>query len=113
MPELLSKVLEEGVYFLLFFQFHNVDHVAKGVGKGCQIDLLVQTPKTAYVVEVKRRKEIGPEIEREVQSRMDRLPLRKGMSKRPALVYDGILDPVVEGSGFFSAIVSGRKLLGL
>ena len=93
--------------------YRNVRSDRKGVGKGCQIDLLVQTPKTAYVVEVKRRKEIGPEIEREVQSRMDRLPLRKGMSKRPALVYDGILDPVVEGSGFFSAIVSGRKLLGL
>ena len=44
---------------------------------------------------------------------MKRLPLRAGMSKRPVLVYDGQLDPVVEGSGFFAAIVSGRKLLGL
>ena len=74
---------------------------------------MVQTPKTAYVVEVKRRGEIGPEIEEEVRERMKRLPLRAGMSKRPVLVYDGQLDPVVEGSGFFAALVSGRKLLGL
>ena len=74
---------------------------------------MVQTPKTAYVVEVKRRGEIGPEIEEEVRERMKRLPLRTGMSKRPVLVYDGQLDPVVEGSGFFAALVSGRKLLGL
>ena len=44
---------------------------------------------------------------------MKRLPLRKGMSKRPVLIYDGELDPEVEGSGYFSAIISGRKLLGL
>ena len=48
----------------------------------------------------------------EVRERMKRLPLRPGMSKRPVLVYDGQLDPVVEGSGFFAAIVSGRRLLG-
>ena len=73
----------------------------------------MQTPKTAYVVEVKRCGEIGPEIEVEVRNRMKRLPLRPGMSKRPVLVYDGHISPVVEGSGFFAAIVSGRRLLGL
>ena len=93
--------------------YRNTRSDKKGVRKGCQIDLLVQTPRTAYVVEVKRRNEIGPEIEDEVMERMKRLPLRKGMSKRPALVYDGHLAPVVEASGFFSAIVSGRKLLGI
>ena len=52
-------------------------------------------------------------LEDEVAERMKRLPLRAGMSKRPVLVYDGHLDPVVEGSGFFAAVVSGRRLLGL
>lgn len=84
-----------------------------GDTRGCQIDLLVQTPRTAYVVEVKRQNEIGPEIEGEVWDRMSRLPLRKGMSKRPVLVYDGHLSPSVEGDGFFAAVVSGRKLLGI
>ena len=93
--------------------YRNVRKGRNGAGRGCQIDLLVQTPKTAYVVEVKRRNEIGPEIEDEVRERMKRLPLRGGMSKRPVLVYDGHLNPVVEGDGFFAATVSGRRLLGL
>ena len=93
--------------------YRNVRKDRNGRSRGCQIDLLVQTPKTAYVVEVKRCCEIGPEIEDEVRNRMKRLPLRPGMSKRPVLVYDGHLDPVVEASGFFAAIVSGRRLLGL
>ncbi len=93
--------------------YRNFRKDRNGKTRGCQIDLLIQTPKTAYVVEVKRRGEIGPEIEEEVRERMKRLPLRTGMSKRPVLVYDGQLDPVVEGSGFFAALVSGRKLLGL
>ena len=93
--------------------YRNIRKDRNGGASGCQIDLLAQTPKTAYVVEVKRCLEIGPEIEDEVRERMKRLPLRRGMSKRPVLVYDGHLDPVVEGSGFFAAIVSGRRLLGI
>ena len=56
---------------------------------------------------------IGAEIEDEVVERMRRLPLRKGMSKRPVLVYDGELDPLVEADGFFSALISSRQLLGI
>ena len=93
--------------------YRNVRKTRNGDSKGCQIDLLVQTPRTAYVVEIKRRNEIGPEIEDEVSERMRRLPLRSGMSRRPVLVYDGHVDPAVESSGFFSAIISGRRLLGL
>ena len=84
-----------------------------GKGIGCQIDLLVQTPRAAYVVEIKRRNEIGAEIEKEVAERMKRLPLRRGMSKRPVLVCDGHVDPAVEADGFFSAIIQGRRLLGI
>ena len=84
-----------------------------GEKHGCQIDLLVQTARTAYVVEVKRKKSIGVEIEDEVESKIKRLPLRKGVSARPVLVYDGELDGAVEGNGYFEAIVPARKLLGL
>ena len=82
-------------------------------GGCCQIDLLVQTPRTAYVVEIKRRREIGVEVEREVAEKVRRLPIRKGISVRTALVYDGDLDPAVESLGFFDALISSRKLLGL
>ena len=83
-----------------------------GTGNGCQIDLLIQTPRTAYVVEVKRRREIGPEIIGEVERKIKRLPLRKGMTPRPVLVYDGELHPAVEATGFFDAVVPAQKLLG-
>ena len=74
---------------------------------------LSRASETAYVVEVKRRQKIGMEVEEEVAERMRRLPLRKGMSKRPVLVYEGELDPAVEADGFFSAIISARQLLGI
>jgi len=73
--------------------------------------LLIQTPRTAYVVEVKRRKWIGEEIEREVEDKIRRIPLRPGISARPVLVYDGELDPVVEGNGYFDAIIPASKLI--
>ena len=73
---------------------------------------LIQTPRTAYVVEVKRRREIGPEVIEEVERKIKRLPLRKGMTPRPVLVYDGELHPAVEATGFFDAVVPACKLLG-
>ena len=84
-----------------------------GKKAGCQIDLLIQTARTAYAVEIKRQKEIGPEIEDEVRRKIARLPLRSGMTPRPVLVYDGNLAPSVEGAGFFDAIIPARKMLGI
>ena len=82
-------------------------------GNGCQIDLLIQTPRTAYVVEIKRRREIGIEVIDEVERKIKRLPLRKGMSSRPVLVFDGELHPAVEASGYFDAAIPFCRLLGL
>ena len=84
-----------------------------GMGNSTVESAAVQTPRAAYVVEIKRRNEIGAEIEKEVAERMKRLPLRRGMSKRPVLVCDGHVDPAVEADGFFSAIIQGRRLLGI
>jgi len=80
--------------------------------RGCQIDLLIQTRRTAYVVEIKRKSFIGEDIEQEVEEKIRRLPLRAGVSPRPVLVYDGELDPVVEGNGYFDAIIPAAKLIG-
>ena len=82
-------------------------------GKGVQIDLLVQTACAAYVVEIKRMKHIGSEIEDDVREKIRRLPLREGVSARPVLVYDGELAPIVSGRGYFDAIIPARKLVGL
>lgn len=80
-------------------------------GEGCQIDLLVQTESSAYVVEIKRRREIPASIVDEVQAKIDRLPLRRGLSVRTALVYDGELAPSVVRRGWFDFLVPATALL--
>lgn len=93
--------------------YRNARAVRGSDRKGVQIDLLVQTACSAYVVEIKRMKRIGSEIEDEMREKIRRLPLREGMSARPVLVYDGELAPVVSGRGYFDAIIPARKLIGL
>ena len=90
--------------------YRNARRDAEG-GRGCQVDLLIQTPMTAYVVEIKRKREIDESVIAEMQDRLSRLPLRKGMSPRPVLVYEGELAPSVEGSGYFDAVIPASKLL--
>ena len=78
-----------------------------------QIDLLVQTRKSVYVVEVKRKRLIGESIETEVAGKVAKLRHPRGISVRTALVYEGELAPVVRGNGYFDAIISVADLLGL
>ena len=84
-----------------------------GKGPGCQIDLLLQTRKSVMVVEIKRRREIGREIIREVEEKVARLPGRRGISVRTALIYDGHLAPAVEGDGYFDAVVPVESAFNL
>lgn len=85
---------------------------AKDRSRGVQIDLLIQTPRAVYVVEIKRKGEIGEEIEAEVAEKVRRLQIRQGISVRTVLVYDGVLAKSVRGSGFFDALISAAELLG-
>ena len=80
-------------------------------GDGVQIDMLVQLPKSVYLVEVKRMNTIPVAVEQEVQRKIDRLPLKKGMSVRTVLVYDGELAPELEEDGFFDHLVGMDELL--
>ena len=80
---------------------------------GCQIDLLLQTRRAAVVVEIKRRREIGEEVEAEVARKVAKLPVAPGTSVRTALVFDGHLAPVVRANGYFDAIVSTNDLFDL
>ena len=77
------------------------------------MDVDVLASRTAYVVEVKRQHEIGAAIVDEMERKLKQIPLRKGMSARPVLVYDGEPSASVEGCGYFDAIIPARKLLGL
>ena len=78
-------------------------------GAGCQIDLLYQTKRSVCVVEVKRRREIGPGIVDEVGRKVELLPLRPGTSVRTALVYEGALVPSVEAEGWFDHQISATR----
>ena len=83
------------------------------MSNGCQVDLLVQTRRTVYVIEVKRKNYIASGIEDEVAQKIRRLPVRKGVTVRPVLVYVGELSKAVEADGYFGAIIPARKLLDM
>ena len=83
---------------------------AKG-DRGCQIDLLIQTERTIFVVEVKRRKEIGPGVIEDVRKKVDALKAPRNMSVRTALLYDGQLSPVVEAERYFDFVLDTKSLL--
>ena len=87
--------------------------VSPTCGGGCQIDLLLQTSNTAYVVEVKRRREIRGDVVDDVREKVARLPLRRGVSVRTVLVYAGELSPVVPDSDFFDFIIPAQRLFGV
>ena len=80
-------------------------------GEGCQIDLLLQTRRSMWVVEFKRKAEIGTDIIDEVSQKVRRLGVPRGTSVRTALVYVGRLSPAVESEGYFDAVVDASKLL--
>ena len=84
-----------------------------GARSGLQVDLLLQTRRTMYVIEVKRKREIGREVIREMEEKVRLLPKRSGISVRTALVYDGNLAPIVESDGYFDAVIPFRLLLGI
>ena len=79
--------------------------------EGCQIDLLIQSRKAFYIVEIKRRKEIGAEIIKEVERKMQLLAVPFNMSVRTILVYDGHLAPSVQADGFFDFAIPIEELL--
>lgn len=86
----------------------------KGDGdKGLQIDILLQTKRNNYVIELKRKRHIGREVIAEVEAKLAKLATPRDKSARPVLVYDGELAPSIETDGFFDALISFRSLLGL
>ena len=85
----------------------------KSADRGVQVDLLVQTRKAVVLVEIKRQREIGEEVEREMAEKVRRLHVPAGMSVRTALVYAGALSKGVRGDGYFDALIPAEALLGL
>jgi len=78
---------------------------------GLQVDLLIQTQRTAFIVEVKHRQRIDADIVAEITQKLRRFPRRRTVSIRTALVYDGELSPSVVQSGVFDCLVSFDEIL--
>ena len=66
-----------------------------------------------YIIEIKRRVDIGEEVIEEVEKKLRALPVSGGKAKRAVLVYDGHLDPRVEDSDFFDFIIDFQALMRL
>jgi hypothetical protein len=111
--DLVKPLHLDGVPVLSAVPYEKRKRSDLGEGRGLQIDLLVQTRKSVYVVEIKRKRHIGESIEAEVAEKVARLRHKRGLSIRTALVYEGELAPVVRGNGYFDAIVSAADLIGL
>lgn len=78
---------------------------------GCQIDLLIQTKHTIYLVEIKFGKTIGIEIVDEIIEKIKRLKIPKTISLRPVLIYQGELSKQIIKENFFSHLIPFDNLL--
>ena len=108
LPRILDRLGENRRPFLSAAPYRCRRSTRKG---GCQVDLLLQTEKAAYVIEIKRRGEIGEEVIDEVEKKLKALPVPRGKAKRAVLVYDGRLDPRIENSDFFDFIIDFQTLM--
>ncbi len=82
-------------------------------GGGVQIDLLVQTEGVVHLVEIKRKGELGLAVAHQIEQKVERLPVRRGVSVHTALVYDGHLTRDLRASDSVDCFVSVKSLLGL
>ena len=80
------------------------------VSPGLQVDLLIQTPKSLYIVEIKRRKKIPTSIENDIQDKIQKLRLPRSKSVRTVLVYDGEIAPEVVENGFFDYLIPIERM---
>jgi len=80
---------------------------------GCHIDLLVQTRRMQYVIEIKRRESIGEWVVAEVEAKLSRFKTSRTVSVVPVLVYDGNLSKRVMADGYFGWTISAKELLGI
>lgn len=80
-------------------------------GGGVQVDLLVQTAAMATIVEIKRRQELGLDVASELRQKVARLPARKGVSVRTALVYAGEASAGLQTSDAVDKLIPVERLL--
>lgn len=78
--------------------------------EACQIDSLVRTPKSLYVIEIKLRQRIERSCISDVREKIRKLKLPKGTPCRTVLVYHGELDPGIADEDYFDYLVPFERL---
>ena len=78
--------------------------------EACQIDLLLRTQKSLYVVEMKLRAQIPRSCITDVQDKVRKLKLPKGESCRTVLVYHGELEPGITDEDYFDYLIPFERL---
>ena len=81
----------------------------EGTANGVQVDLLLQTKSTAYVVEIKRRESIGVDIASEITQKVKAVGFHAGTSVRTVLVYDGKLAPAVRTEHMLDFVIPAER----
>lgn len=109
LPEVINAMGLAGKLVISAAPFRCV-RAARG---GVQVDLLVQTEGAAWIVEIKRKAELGLDVAWELAQKAARLPVREGVSVRTALVYDGRLSQSLVASDDIDRLISAKELLGL
>jgi AAA+ ATPase superfamily predicted ATPase len=81
--------------------------------KGCQVDYLIQTKyNNLYLCEIKfSRHPVGAKVIEEVQEKIRRLTLPRGLAVLPVLIHVNGVQDSVEESGFFCKIIDFGDLL--
>ncbi len=84
-----------------------------GSRAGCQIDLLIQAKfNTLYLCEIKfYTGEVGKEVIRDVETKIERLDYPKGYTVRPILLHVNGVTASLRDSGYFDKIIDFNKLL--
>jgi hypothetical protein len=80
----------------------------------CQIDLMIQTiEQSLYICEIKFQKRLDPQIIKEVERKLSALPKKRNWSYRPALIYEGEIDPneQYKFEAYFSKLIRISSLM--
>ena len=109
--ELLPRLGLDRTLLISAAPFRKVRRSGGAANRGVQVDLLLQTKRSIYLVEIKRRKELGHEVVDEMDEKVGRIKRPRGVSIKTALVYDGHLAKTVEADGYFDAIIDIRDVV--
>jgi uncharacterized protein len=79
--------------------------------QGCQVDLLIRTRQSLYILEVKFRQRIEKTILSELRQKVERLEVPRSLSVRTGLLFQGELHPEIEPSDYFDFLIPFEELL--